>query len=310
MRILFWGTPEFATPALRAILGEGHDVVGVVTQPDRPQGRSRSVLVPSPVKTVAIEEGIPVLQPEKPRGEEFMAQVRALSPDLSIVVAYGHILVREVIDLPPLGTWNIHASLLPRWRGAAPIEAAILAGDTESGVAIMHLVPKLDAGPVILSLPTPIAPDETGGELTERLAELGALGIIEALALASMGVPVSGTPQDESQVTYAPKIDREVARIHWASDAHDVARTIRAFDPRPGAWSTLRGVDTKLSGVSVVRHPEPAPGLVLAVDEQGLLVGCGTDAVRIGYAQMAGKRRMAALDLAQGRQLVAGESFA
>ncbi len=310
MRILFWGTPEFATPALRAILGEGHDVVGVITQPDRPQGRSRSVLVPSPVKTVAIEEGIPVLQPEKPRGEEFMAQLRALSPDLSIVVAYGHILVREVIDLPPMGTWNIHASLLPRWRGAAPIEAAILAGDFESGVAIMHLVPKLDAGPVILSLPAPIAPDETGGELTERLAELGALGIIEALALASLGVPVSGTPQDESQVTYAPKIDREVARIRWTNDAQQVARTIRAFDPRPGAWTTLRGVDTKLSGVSVVSHTEAAPGLVLAVDEQGMLVGCGTDAVRIAYAQVAGKRRMAALDLAQGRQVVAGESFA
>lgn len=310
MRILFWGTPDFATPALRAILGEGHDVVGVITQPDRPQGRSRSVLVPSPVKTVAIEEGIPVLQPEKPRGEEFMAQLRALSPDLSIVVAYGHILVREVIDLPPMGTWNIHASLLPRWRGAAPIEAAILAGDFESGVAIMHLVPKLDAGPVILSLPAPIAPDETGGELTERLAELGALGIIEALALASLGVPVSGTPQDESQVTYAPKIDREVARIRWTNDAQQVARTIRAFDPRPGAWTTLRGVDTKLSGVSVVSHTEAAPGLVLAVDEQGMLVGCGTDAVRIAYAQVAGKRRMAALDLAQGRQVVAGESFA
>lgn len=309
MRILFWGTPEFATPALRAMLGEGHDVVAVVTQPDRAQGRSRSVLVPSPVKVVAQEEGIPVLQPDKPRGEEFLAELRALAPDLSVVVAYGHILVREVIDLPPMGTWNIHASLLPRWRGAAPIEAAILAGDTESGVAIMHLVPKLDAGPVILSVPTPVAPDETGGELTERLAELGALGIIEALALASLGAPVAGTPQDETLVTYAPKIGRDQARIDWTRDAVQVARTIRAFDPRPGAWSTLRGVDTKLSGVVVSEGVAGAPGSVLAIDEQGMLVGCGRDAVRIAYAQIAGKRRMAALDLAQGRQIVAGEAF-
>lgn len=310
MRIVFWGTPEFATPALRAILGEGHDVVAVVTQPDRPQGRSRSVLVPSPVKQVALEEGIPVLQPEKPRGEEFMAQLRALAPDLSVVVAYGHILVREVIDLPRVGTWNIHASLLPRWRGAAPIEAAILAGDTETGVAIMHLVPRLDAGPVILAVPTPIAADETGGELTERLAELGALGIVEALTLASLGADVRGTPQDEARVTYAPKIDRDMARIRWADGAVAVSRTIRAFDPRPGAWSTLRGLDTKLSGVTVATDREGAPGLVLEVGEQGMLVGCGAGAVRIAYAQIAGKRRMAALDLAQGRQVSAGESFA
>ncbi|NUQ13534.1 MAG: methionyl-tRNA formyltransferase, partial [Gemmatimonadaceae bacterium] len=149
MRVLFWGTPEFATPPLRALLGEGIDVVGVVTQPDRPQGRHRSTLVPPPVKQVALEEEIPVLQPERPRGDDFLAAVRALEPDLSVVVAYGHILPKEVIDLPPQGTLNIHASLLPRWRGAAPIQAALLAGDAETGVSIMRMVPALDAGPVV-----------------------------------------------------------------------------------------------------------------------------------------------------------------
>ena len=170
MRVLFWGTPDFATPALRALLGEGIDVVGVVTQPDKPQGRSRSTLVPPPVKVVASDEELLVLQPEKPRGEAFVSAVRELAPDLSVVVAYGHILPRDVIELPPLGTLNIHASLLPRWRGAAPIQAAILAGDTETGVSIMRMVPALDAGPVILQAGTEILDDETGGELTLRLS--------------------------------------------------------------------------------------------------------------------------------------------
>jgi methionyl-tRNA formyltransferase len=307
VRILFWGTPEFATPALRALVGEGYDVVAVVTQPDRPQGRSRSVLVASPVKQVADEEGIPVLQPEKPRGEEFIAALRTLAPDLSVVVAYGHILPREVVDLPPLGTWNIHASLLPRWRGAAPIQAAILAGDTETGVSIMRMVPKMDAGPVLMQAPTPIAPDETGGELTERLAELGALAIIEALTLLALGSGVDEVVQDESRVTYAPKVERESARVDWSRDAAPVARAIRAYDPRPGAWSTLRGGDVKLFGAVAISEVAGDPGQVVNVDEHGMLVACGKGGVRVGYLQPAGKRRMAALDLAQGRGLAVGD---
>lgn len=303
MRILFWGTPEFATPPLRALLGEGHDVIGVVTQPDRPQGRSRSTLVPSPVKVIAEEEGIPVFQPAQPRDPEFLETLRTLAPDLSVVVAYGHILSRAIIDLPTMGTWNIHASLLPRWRGAAPIQAAILAGDAESGVTIMRMVPKLDAGAILLQAPTPVLPDETGGELTERLSELGALALIEAVTLASLGSALTETPQDEAHVTYAPKLDRDSARIRWSAPAVEVARAIRAYDPRPGAWTTLRGVDTRISGVTLVPDLADAPGTVLAVEEHGALVACGTGAVRIGYLQPAGKRRMAALDLAQGRQL-------
>jgi len=201
MRILFWGTPDFAVPPLRALLGEGFEVVGVVMQPDRPQGRSRSSVVASPVKRVALEEGIvPVLQPDRPRGPEFVARVRELAPDLSVVVAYGHILPKEVIDLPPLGTLNIHASLLPQLRGAAPIQAAIRQGLAETGVTIMRMVPALDAGPTILTKTTPILDDETYGELQQRLSELGALALVESLALISVGKG-RDTPQDDAQAT-------------------------------------------------------------------------------------------------------------
>jgi len=308
MRVLFWGTPEFAAPALRALLGEGCDVVAVVTQPDKPQGRHRSATVPPPVKLVALEEELQVLQPEKPRDPAFIAAVRDVAPDLSVVVAYGHILPKELIDLPSLGTLNIHASLLPRWRGAAPIQAAILAGDTESGVSIMRMVPALDAGPVLLQARTPILDDETGGELTMRLSELGALAIVEALTLVSLG-DSAGQPQDETWVTYAGKITREQARIDWTKPAIDVSRTIRAFDPVPGAYSTLRGTEVKLFGARVAQDVEGDPGVVLGIDEMGLLVGCGEGSVRIAYAHPAGRRRLASLDWAQGRGVAAGDTF-
>src|SRR5512133_2384761 len=247
MRILFWGTPDFAVPPLRALLGEGFEVVGVVTQPDKPQGRSRSSVVASPVKRVALEEHIPVLQPERPRGPEFVGALRALEPELSVVVAYGHILPRDVIDLPTLGTLNIHASLLPQLRGAAPIQAAIRQGLRETGVTIMRMVPALDAGPIVLAAPTPIADDETYGELQQRLSELGALALVEALALISLGAATE-RPQDDALATYAPKVDRETARVRWDDESEQVARAIRAYDPKPGAWSTLRGADVKLYG--------------------------------------------------------------
>jgi methionyl-tRNA formyltransferase len=309
MRVLFWGTPDFATPALRALIGEGHDVVAVVTQPDRPQGRHRSVAQPPPVKLVAQEEDIPALQPERPRGPEFEAALRDLAPDLSVVVAYGQILPRAVIDLPPLGTLNIHASLLPRWRGASPIQAAILAGDAETGVTIMSMVEKLDAGPIVLQVPTPILDDETFGELQLRLSELGALAIVEALTLMSLG-DAPGEPQDESLVTYAPRIERESARLDWRRPAVQVARAVRAFDPRPGAFSRLRDADVKLFGARLATDVSGDPGQVLAVDEMGLLVACGQGGVRIAYAQPAGRRRLAALDWAQGRGVAEGERFA
>ena len=308
MRVLFWGTPEFATPPLRALLGEGCDVVAVVTQPDKPHGRHRSTTVPPPVKLVAMDEDLQALQPERPRDPAFVSAVRELAPDLSVVVAYGHILPKELVDLPPLGTLNIHASLLPRWRGAAPIQAAILAGDSESGVSIMRMVPALDAGPVILQAPTPILDDETGGELTVRLSELGALAIVEALTLVSLG-DTAGQPQAEAGVTYAGKITRDQARIDWTKPAIDVSRVVRAFDPVPGAFSTLRGVEVKLFGARVAPDVQGDPGVVLAIDEMGLLVGCGSGGVRIAYAHPAGRRRLASLDWAQGRGVAAGDVF-
>jgi methionyl-tRNA formyltransferase len=306
MRVLFWGTPDFATPPLRALLGEGYEVVGVVTQSDKPQGRSRSVLVPSPVKRIALDEGLPVLQPERPRGDPFEAELRALAPDLSVVVAYGHLLPQSVIDLPPAGTLNIHASLLPRWRGAAPIQAAIRAGDRQSGVSIMRMIKRMDAGNVLLQVATPIAEDETYGELQLRLSELGALAIIQALTLMGLGRSTE-VVQDETLVTYAPKIEREHALVNWTLPSADVSRMVRAYDPRPGAFTTIRGLEIKLYGVRTAGDARGDAGEVLAIDESGMLVACGDGGVRIAYVHPAGKRRLAALDWAQGRGIAVGD---
>jgi methionyl-tRNA formyltransferase len=309
VRVLFWGTPEFATAPLRALLGEGFDVAGVVTQPDRPVGRSRSVLHASAVKTVALEEQLPVLQPEKPRGEEFLARLRELEPDVSVVVAYGHILPKPVIDLPRLGTLNIHASLLPALRGAAPIQAAIRDGLGETGVTIMQMVPALDAGPIVHQVRTPIAEDETAGELALRLSEIGAEALIEALALIELG-RAEPRPQNDAAATYAPKITRESARIAWATPAHDVARHVRSCDPRPGAWGRVRGTEVKLFGARLApRGATDAPGEVIAIDEAGMLVACGGGAVRLAAAQPAGKRRLSPLEWAQGRGIAVGDRF-
>ncbi len=308
MRVLFWGTPEFAAPALRALLGEGFDVAAVVCQPDRAVGRSRSKLEAPPVKQVALEEGLRVLQPEKPRGDaEFLSAVREIAPDISVVVAYGNLLSKELIDLPPRGTLNIHASLLPAYRGAAPIQAAILGGLTETGITIMRMVPKLDAGPIVHQLTTPIADDETGGELTLRLSEVGALALVQALALIEAGA-ARERPQDDSAATYAGKIDRDSTRIDWTRPAVDVARQIRAFDPKPGAWAAHRQADVKLFGGRHMNalHQAP-PGEVTLIDENGMAVACGEDAVQITAVQPAGKRRLTPHELANGRGIAMGE---
>jgi methionyl-tRNA formyltransferase len=309
MRVLFWGTPDFATPPLRALLGEGFDVVGVVTQPDKPVGRSRSQLQPPPVKVVAEEEGIPVLQPVKPRGEEFMAQLRALAPDISVVVAYGHILSREVIDLPRRGTLNIHASLLPEYRGAAPIQAAIRDGLEWTGVSIMRMEQKLDAGPVILQLGTTVNADETYGDLAMRLSELGAAALIQALALVELG-QAKETPQDDAQASYAAKIDRESTRVDWTRDAANVSRAIRAYDPRPGAYTTLSGAEVKLFGARLAEKAAKGhAGEVLAASADGLLVAAATGAVLIAQVQPSGKKRMAADEWLRGRGVAVGQRF-
>jgi methionyl-tRNA formyltransferase len=306
MRVLFWGTPEFAAAPLRALLGEGFDVVGVITQPDKPHGRSRSTLVPPPVKEIAITEGIPCFQPERPRGEEFLETLRRLEPDISVVVAYGHILKPEVIALPPMGTLNIHASLLPLLRGAAPIQAAIRDGYPETGVTIMQMVQELDAGPVLLQRRVPILPDETYGELQVRLAELGAEALIEALALLDADA-ITPTPQDDAAATYAGKITREGARITWSQPAEDVAREIRGYDPKPGAWTTVRGTEARLFGARVVPGREGPAGEILEIGRTGMVVGTGEGAVLVVVVQLAGKKRLSPQELAAGRQIAVGD---
>jgi methionyl-tRNA formyltransferase len=309
VRVLFWGTPDFATPPLRALLGEGFDVVGVITQPDKPVGRSRSKRQPPPVKVVAVEENLPVLQPEKPRGDAFLAQLRELAPDISIVVAYGHILTRAVIEAPTRGTLNIHASLLPAFRGAGPIQAVIREGADRTGVTIMRMVERLDAGPVLLQLTTAVLEDEKYGELALRLSELGAAALIESLALIEAG-KASEVPQDEALATYAPKVTRELTRVDWNRDARSVGRIIRAYDPKPGAVTTLAGQDVKLFGARMAPSTERrAAGEVMGLDGDGLVVACGEGAVRIFQVQPAGKKRMSGAQWLRGRGLAVGQRF-
>jgi methionyl-tRNA formyltransferase len=309
MRVLFWGTPEFATPALRALLGEGFEVCGVVTQPDRPVGRSRSTAQPSPVKLIAVDEGLPVLQPERPRGEEFLAELARLEPELSVVVAYGHILPKSVIDLPRRGTMNIHASLLPALRGAAPIQAAIRDGLDETGVTIMRMVPPLDAGPIILQARAPVLEDETYGELSLRLSELGALTLIEALSLLELG-GAEERAQDERFATHAQKIDRPATWIDWNASAAQVCRLIRSLDPKPGGLTTLRGAEVKLFGSRLApRAASLSPGTIQSIDDEGMIVACGEGATRIAVVQPSGKRRLAPNDWARGRGASVGDRF-
>jgi methionyl-tRNA formyltransferase len=310
VRVLFWGTSAFAGPSLRALVGEGFDVCAVITQPDRPRGRSRSTLVPSPIKEIAIAESIPVLQPEKPRGGKFIDELRAFEPDLSVVVSYGHILAKDIIDLPQLGTVNVHASLLPKLRGAAPIQAAIREGFIETGVTIMRMVPALDAGPIVLQARTPIAEDETAGELELRLSELGALALIEALTLMSLG-EASEREQNEEAATFAPKIERDMARVPWEEGCGVVARHIRAYDPKPGAFTTREGEELKLFGAVATEEGgdegSTKAGQVLEIDRTGMLVACGDGAVRVLQVQAPGKRRISALELARGRGVAIGD---
>jgi methionyl-tRNA formyltransferase len=306
VRILFWGTPEFAAPPLRALIGEGFEVVGVVTQPDKPQGRSREI-IPSAVKKIATEEDLPIFQPKSARDPELLEMLNVIKPDISIVVAYGHILPKNIIDLPAKGTLNIHASLLPALRGAAPIQGAIRQGLRETGISIMRMVPALDAGPVLVQAETEIYDDETYGELQGRLAELGALAMLEALALISVD-QAKETPQDESRVTYAPKISRDSGRIVWKQSAVEIARLIRAFDPKPGAYTTSPKGDIKLFGPRVLDGIKGKPGEVMKVTGD-LIIACGTDALRITEVQPTGKKRMAAHDWARGRGAKVGDRY-
>ena len=312
MRILFWGTSEFAVPSLAALLGEGHDVVGVVTQPDRPAGRGRELRA-SPVKQLAEDERLPVLQPERARGEAFLEQIAALEPELSVVVAYGQILKRDVLELPPRGSVNLHASLLPRLRGAAPINWAIMQGDDVTGVTVMRMVEQLDAGPILRQVEEPIGPDETAADLFVRLSELGAEALLEALTLMELG-ELPERAQDESEATYAPKLDRATARIDWSASALEVGRKLRGLDAVPGAWTMHRGAELKLFRPQLADDERAgAPGTVLRVEPsdpaQGMLVACGGGALWVREAAPAGKRRMTVSEWARGRGVEPGDRF-
>ncbi|HMI47843.1 MAG TPA: methionyl-tRNA formyltransferase [Gemmatimonadaceae bacterium] len=306
MRVVFWGTPDFAAPALRALVGEGFEVVGVVTQPDKPQGRSREVIL-SPVKQIAIEEEIPVFQPKNARDPELVKRLQNLKPDISVVVAYGHILPQAIIDLPKLGTLNIHASLLPALRGAAPIQAAIRQGLMETGVTVMRVIPALDAGPMILQADTPIFEDETYGELQVRLSELGALTLVEAMTLISLG-KAPETPQDDSRATYAAKVNRESSRINWKDAAIEISRLIRASDPKPGAFTSTPKGDVKMFGPKVMDGIKGKPGEVLSATGE-LVIACGLDAIRISGVQPEGKSRMTANEWVRGRGTAIGDRY-
>ena len=306
MRVVFWGTPDFAAPSLRALIGEGFEVIGVVTRPDKPQGRSREI-VPSPVKQIALDEEITLLQPKNARDGDLYEKLTELKPDVSVVVAYGHILPQKIIDLPRLGTLNIHASLLPALRGAGPIQAAIRLGHTETGVTVMRVVPALDAGPMILQAEAPILEDETYGELQVRLAELGALTLVEALTLISLG-EAKETKQDESRATYAQKVTRETSRIDWRDSALEVSRLIRASDPKPGAFTKTPKGDVKMFGPKVMDGIKGKPGEVLKTTGE-LVIACGLDALRISEVQPAGKNRMSAHDWARGRGTSVGDVY-
>jgi methionyl-tRNA formyltransferase len=299
MRVVFAGTPEVAVPALDALHASAHEVVGVVTRPDAPAGRGRR-LVASPVALRAEELGLPVLKPEHPRDPDFQDALRALRPDACPVVAYGALLPQAALDIPPHGWINLHFSLLPAWRGAAPVQHAVLAGDTRTGVTCFVLEAGMDTGPVLLTAETGIAPDETAGELVGRLAVLGAPVLVDAVRGLVNG-SLTPVPQDHDRATLAPKITPGDARLDWSQDAGAVVNAVRAFNPMPGAWTTLRGERVKVHRVSPVDDEAGgAPGSVTAGDEGGPAVACGRGAVTLLEVQPAGKPRMAGTDFVNG----------
>ncbi|EKT4091492.1 TPA: methionyl-tRNA formyltransferase [Stenotrophomonas maltophilia] len=301
MRIVFAGTPEFAVSSLRAA-ARHHEVVAVYTQPDRPAGRGRG-LAPSPVKLEAVARGIPVYQPESLKGEAAQQQLRDLQPDLMVVVAYGLILPKAVLAIPTHGCWNVHASLLPRWRGAAPIQRAIQAGDAKTGVCLMQMEAGLDTGPVLLHQELPIAATDTGGQLHDKLAELGAQVLSDGLGLLRAGIKPIARPQPEQGVTYAHKLDKAEAKLDWAQDAGALARTVRAFNPWPIAEATLAGERVRIHGaVALEADHGQAPGTVLAAGRDGIDIACGQGALRLRVLQREGGKAITAADYLNARR--------
>jgi len=302
MRIVFVGTGEIGVPSLRRLAAlEGCELAGVITQPDRPAGRSLR-LRPSPVKEAALAMNLPIEQPARLRSPEALAQLAALRPDLLVVAAYGQILSPAVLALPPLGCLNIHASLLPRHRGASPIHAAILAGDTRSGVTIMWMDEGLDTGDILLQEETPIGPDETAGSLHDRLAGIAPKALARALALIGAGTALR-IPQDAALASYAPKLSKESGRIDWSQSAGEIDRQVRGLSPWPGAFTLFGGEFLK------IHRGHPLPGTAPAGEvtaAEGLVVGCGAGLYAIEELQAAGGKRLAAEDYRRGHALPAG----
>jgi methionyl-tRNA formyltransferase len=302
LAVVFAGTPAFALPSLEAIAGSRHRVVAVLTQPDRPSGRGRHV-TPSPVKERALALGLPVRQPASLRGADSAREIAAFAPDVMVVVAYGLILPLAILAIPRLGCLNVHASLLPRWRGAAPVARAILAGDARTGVCIMRMEEGLDTGPVMLRRQTAIGTRETTGELETRLARDGGGAIVAALDALAAG-KASFEPQDEAQATYATKLTKAEARLHWAESAAQLERRVRALNPRPVAEATLDGAQLRILEAAAVKAPPgPIPGTILGADASGIRVMTGDGALVLARVQLPGRRVVAAAELANARPL-------
>ena len=309
MRIVFMGTPDFAVAALEALHEAGHDIVGVYTRMDTPKNRGMKML-PPPVKVKALEYGIPVYQPKNLRGEDTQQQLRDMNPEVIVVAAYGRILPQAVLDIPKYGCLNIHASLLPKYRGASPINACILHGETQAGVTIMQMDAGLDTGDMLLPVATDMLPDECCGSLHDRLAKIGGEAIVKALDLLEKG-ELKGEPQPETGFTYAPLIQTADCKIDFTKSACAVCCAIRAYDPAPGAFATLGGDKMKLFGASLEQAEGVcgAPGTIVKNDKKGIVVACGEGAVRIGTVQGAGGKKMPADAFFRGHAALLEEIF-
>jgi len=301
LRLAFAGTPEFSVPCFEACRSSGAELVAVYTQPDRPAGRGRK-LAPSPVKQAALAAGVTVEQPESLKSAEVQQRLADYRPDLLVVVAYGLILPRKVLAIPRLGCWNVHASVLPRWRGAAPIQRAILAGDAESGVDLMQMEAGLDTGPVLLRRRTPIRPDDTGGSLHDRLAALGAEVLAEGLRRTLAGETLVATPQPADGVTYAHKLEKAEAKLDFHRPAIELERQVRAFDPWPVAEAEIAGESLRIWAARAIdRDHHAVPGSVLVAGREGIEVACGAGVLRLTAVQRAGGKRIGAADYLNAR---------
>ena len=299
MRIVFIGTGEVGVPTLQGLLKSEHDVVGVVTQPDKPVGRSQQI-EPPPIKRIPITTNIAILQPPRIKDPHAIEEIRAITPDVIVVMAYGQILPRAVLEIPKIACLNLHASLLPRWRGAAPIQAAIAAGDQETGITVMYMDEGLDTGDILLERKLDILPTDTGASLHERLAQVAPEALFESLRLLT-AKSAPRIPQDNAQATYAPKLKRDDGRIDWSEPAEVIERKIRAFNPWPGAFIKLGDRNLKVFSASLVNR-SGKPGEILR-SEKELVIGAGNDALALGEVQLEGKKMMSAAEFLRGYPL-------